>query len=231
MIFSVSMVKVYANPGLLPIFELWQEKTGADNPFKYQQHYFHDKKYHLFIEALDEGSNWSDYNMWTHLDEYYEDNSDYDWWKYGSRDADWFESVQRYPYMDISGLPTRFGKQEDIKEKLVARLTEDRDWTEPLFEVEIYEPYETVLDVSQMSSESLLSYEARIRATPDALRENGKPVLSIYTKGNYVTLVSLGNEDVGEAWLNSIYFTLQPGEAWPKPKPQTRTINHPGGIQ
>ena len=97
------MVKVYANPGLLPIFELWQEKTGADNPFKYQQHYFHDKKYHLFIEALDEGSNWSDYNMWTHLDEYYEDNSDYDWWKYGSRDADWFESVQRYPYMDIFG--------------------------------------------------------------------------------------------------------------------------------
>ena len=133
--------------------------------------------------------------------------------------------------MDISGLLTTFGKQEDLKEKLVARLIGDREWSEPLFEVEIYEPYETVLDVTQMSSERLLRYEARIRATPDALRENGKPVLSIYTQGNYVTLVSLGNEDVGEAWLNSIYFTLQPGEAWPKLKPRTRIINHPGGIE
>jgi len=211
------MLEVYANPGLLPIFELWQAKTSVDNPFKY----------HLFIEALDENSNWSDYNMWTHLDEYYGNNSDYDWWKYGGR----FESGQRYPYMDITGLPTTFGKKEDIKEKLVARLTGERDWSEPLFEISIYEPYETVLEVSQMSPEKLLRYEARIRTTPDALRKNGKPVLSIYTKGNYVTLVSLGNEDVGEAWLNSIYFTLQPGEAWPKPKPRTRTINHPGGIQ
>ena len=222
------MVKVYANPGLLPIFELWQAKTGADNPFKYQPEYFHRKKYHLFIEALDEGSNWSDYNMWSVLDEYYGDNSDYDWWKYG----DGSKLIKKtYPYMTITGFETTFGRLEDIKEKLVARLTGDRDWTEPLFEVEIFEPYETVLEVSQMSPEKLLRYEARIRTTPYALRKNGKPVLSIYTKGNYVTLVSLGNEDVGEAWLNSIYFTLQPGEAWPKPKPRTRTINHPGGIR
>ena len=207
------MVKVYANPGLLPIFELWLWHTRASH--------LTEGSYYLFIDSLDEGSNWSDYNMWSVLDEYYGDNSDYDWWKFG----------QSYPYMDISGLPTRFGKQEDIKEKLVARLKGDQDWSEPLFEVAIYEPYETVLDVSQMSSERRSRYETRIMATPDALRENGKPVLSIYSKGNYVTLVSLRNEDVGEAWLNSIYFTLQPGEAWPKPKPRTRTINHPGGIQ
>lgn len=222
------MVKVYANPGLLPIFELWQEQTGASRLTEaFSPSIFGNAQYYLFIEALDEGSNWSDYNMWTHLDEYYGDNSDYDWWKN--------RSLLRvpYPYMDIEGLPTTFGKQEDIKEKLVARLTGDRDWSEPLFEVEIYEPYETVLDVSQMSSERRLRYEARIMATPDALRENGKPVLSIYTKGNYVTLVSLKDEDEdgGEAWLNSIYFTLQPGEAWPKPKPRTRIMNHPGGIE
>jgi len=213
------MVKVYANPGLLPIFELWNWVCNGS-------HIFGNRQYYRFIEALDEGSHWSEYNMWTHLDEYYEDNSDYDWWKN--------VSLLRvpYPYMDITGLPTTFGKQEDIKEKLVARLTGDQDWSEPLFEVEIYEPYENILDVSQMSSERRLRYEARMQATPDALRENGKPVLSIYTKGNYVTLVSLGNEDLGGgAWLNSIYFTLQPGEAWPKPKPRTRTINHPGGIQ
>ena len=218
------MVKVYANPGLLPIFELWQAKAGAAI-FPFGSGNIGNRQYRLFIEALDEGSNWSDYNMWTHLDEYYGDNSDYDWWKN--------RSLLRvpYPYMDISGLPTMFGQTIKLKEKLVARLTGERDWNEPLFEVEIYEPYETVLDVTQMSSERLLRYEARIRDTPDALRENGKPVLSIYTKGDYVTLVSLGNEDVGEAWLNSIYFTLQPGEAWPKPKPRTRTINHPGGIQ
>ena len=95
--------------------------------------------------------------MWSTLDEYYGDNSDYDWWKN--------RSLLRvpYPYMDIPGLLTTFGKQEDLKEKLVARLTGDREWSEPLFEVEIYEPYETVLDVTQMSSERLLRYEARIR--------------------------------------------------------------------
>ena len=219
------MVKVYANPGLLPIFELWKAQTEAGRLTETAPSVFGNAQYYLFIEALDENSNWSDYNMWSTLDEYYGDNSDYDWWKN--------RSLLRvpYPYMDISGLLTTFGKQEDLKEKLVARLIGDREWSEPLFEVEIYEPYETVLDVTQMSSERLLRYEARIRATPDALRENGKPVLSIYTKGNYVTLVSLGNEDVGEAWLNSIYFTLQPGEAWPKLKPRTRIINHPGGIE
>ena len=79
-----------------------------------------NRQYRLFIEALDEGSNWSKYNMWTHLDEYYGDNSDYDWWKNRSL------LFVPYPYMDILGLPTMFGQTIKLKEKLVARLTGEK---------------------------------------------------------------------------------------------------------
>jgi len=225
------MVEVYANPELSPMFNLWQEKTdlSAMNPgTRSVDITFSDAQYYRFIEALDEGNNWSTYNMWSTLDEYYEDSPEYNWWKYGRGSN---ARVPVNPYMTITGLGTEFGKRENVQERLVARLKGDRDWSEPLFEVEIVEPYETILDVSQMSPEKRLRYEERIRDTPDTLRENGEPVLPIYTQGNYVTLVSLGNEDVGEAWFNSIYFTLQPGKAWPERKLMVRTINHPGGIK
>ena len=48
------MVKVYANPELLPMFNLWQEHTTSEQhnyPLTYGEYY-------LFIQALDEGSNW-----------------------------------------------------------------------------------------------------------------------------------------------------------------------------
>ena len=204
------MVKVYANPGLLPMFNLWQEQTGESLlPIS------------RFIQALDAGSPWLDDNMWSVLDDYYGDNSDYNWWKNGSR-----------PYMTIAGLDTTFGRRENIQEKLGARINGNQDWDEPLFEVEVVEPYETMQNISQMSSARRARYDARIRNTPDALRNVfNLPVLPIYTQGNYVTLVSLGTSEYGEAWFNSIYFTLRPGEAWPKPKPRNRTINHPRGIR
>ena len=122
------MVKVYANPGLLPMFNLWQEQTGESLlPIS------------RFIQALDAGSPWLDDNMWSVLDDYYGDNPDYNWWKNGSR-----------PYMTIAGLDTTFGRRENIQEKLGARINGNQDWDEPLFEVEVVEPYETMQNISQM---------------------------------------------------------------------------------
>jgi len=213
------MVKVYANPELLPMFNLWLEQTGSEALSNQSPLTYGDAQYYLFIRALDEGSNWSNYDMWSVLDEYYGDNPDYNWWKNG-----------RKPHMTIAGLETSFGRRENLEEKLAEIIKSDRGWDEPLFDVEVVEPFENMLEWIQATPERRLDYEERIKATPDTLRKNGEMVFSLYMTGNYVTLLSLGDSEVGEAWLNSIYFTLRPGKAWPKPIPRNRTINHPGGI-
>ena len=207
------MVKVYANPELLPMFNLWLEQyplTGYERSGGWHDVTTQVNLIHIFIQALDEGSNWSNYDMWSVLDEYYGDNPDYNWWKRSSN-----------PLMAIIGLETSFGRRENIQEKLAERIKSDSGWDEPLFEafIDYYDDEEDEY------------YEERLKTTPDALRKNGEIILPLHLNRDYVTLISLGDYVGTATWFNSIYFTLHPGDAWPKPKPRNRTINHPGGIK
>lgn len=204
------MVNIYANPELLPMFELWVSnliipKINGDAISK-------NNLIPKFINSLDTGSYWmgsGGSRLWQSFDEQYGEDPDYQWWSEGKQ-------------LSIAGLPFLEELEESpyatLRLELEFRIRTDSKWDVPLFDWWDREFY---------SYRDGFAYTPRWAInTPNSLRHEGAPVFRLYDVPTYVKSINLNG-----CWINSIYFTLNPNEPWPKQNSKPIMLNYPRGIK
>jgi hypothetical protein len=152
--------------------------------------------------------------MWQSFDEQYGEDPDYKWWSSGKQ-------------MTIAGLEGLEDNEESpyatLRQELEFRIRTDSKWDVPLFD------WKNPAEISPYpySYRDGFSYTPIMAInTPNSLRQDGTIVFRLLDGPTYVKSINLEG-----FWINSIYFTLNPNEAWPKQKPKPIMLNYPGGIK
>ena len=205
------MVNIYANPELLPMFELWVSNLMIINSNFVKEFSNRDKLISIFIESLDTGSYVSleGSRLWQSFDEQYGKDPDYQWWSEGKQ-------------LTIYGLEGLEANEESpyatLRQELEFRIRTDSKWDVPLFDWWDREFY---------SYRDGFAYTAIMAInTPNSLRHDGAPVFKLLDSPTYVKSIYLFS-----SYLNSIYFTLNPNEPWPKQNSKPIMLNYPRGIK
>jgi len=204
------MVNIYANPELLPMFELWVSTLTARNS-DIARSFYKTRAISKFIDSLDTGSYWSLEGslLWQSFDEQYGEDPDYQWWSEGKQ-------------LSIGGLEELEDNEESpyatLRQELEFRIRTDSKWDVPLFDWWDREFY---------SYRDGFAYTPIMAInTPNSLRHDGAPVFRLLDGPTYVKSINLNG-----FWINSIYFTLNPNEPWPKQNFKPIMLNYPRGIK
>ena len=197
------MVNIYANPELLPMFELWVSNLRSRNNITTID------LIPKFIDSLDTGSYWmgsGGSRLWQSFDEQYGEDPDYQWWSEGKQ-----LSIAGLPFLEELAYAT-------LRQELEFRIRTDSKWDVPLFDSWDREFY---------SYRDGFAYTPRWAInTPNSLRHEGAPVFRLNDVPTYVKSINLN-----DCWINSIYFTLNPNEPWPKQNSKPIMLNYPRGIK
>ena len=197
------MVNIYANPELLPMFELWVSNLRSRNNITTID------LIPKFIDSLDTGSYWmgsGGSRLWQSFDEQYGEDPDYQWWSEGKQ-----LSIAGLPFLEELAYAT-------LRQELEFRIRTDSKWDVPLFDSWDREFY---------SYRDGFAYTPRWAInTPKSLRHEGAPVFRLNDVPTYVKSINLNG-----CWINSIYFTLNPNEPWPKQNSKPIMLNYPRGIK
>ena len=190
---------LYANPELLPMFELWVSTLMIRNSDIVRDLSNRDELISPFIDSLDTGRYWMPGMMWQSFDEQYGGDPDYKWWASGKQmTINAFDNEPPHPVVAL-------------RHELEFRIQTNSNWSVPITNSPQYDvPYQFY---SLPPPNSLLNSDNEFK-------------FLLYDLPTYVKLINLNGY-----WINSIYFTLNPNEGWPKQKLKSKILNYPGGIK
>ena len=199
---------IYANPELYEMFNLYLESTNGS-----RHENMRESQAMEFLTNLDDGST-----DWQSLDKVYGDSQGFQWWTSNGRQTAIGGFDGDYPWT-IELL-------YDITEKIVTNA----GWDIPL-EIDSFE--KIVMDSTQLPSELQIPLQnagVEILIEGNIIRVNyERPTIAIPLHNNYyVKMIEINEPE--ERVFNIIYFTLQPGEGWPKKVRKTPSLNYPEGI-
>jgi len=155
-----------------------------------------------FLTNLDDGST-----DWQSLEEVYGDSPAFQWWTSKGRQT------------GIGGFDGDFPWTIELLYDLTQKIVTNAGWNIPL---------NIDARATEYNNQHLNSL-----TFPDALILGTAPnvVISVtyhQLDQNYVKMIEIDEPE--DRVLNSIYFTLQPGEGWPKKVRKPPSLNHPEGI-
>lgn len=141
---------------------------------------------------------------WQSLEEVYGDSPAFQWWTSNGRKA------------EIEGFDGDFAWTIELLYDLTQKIVTNSGWYIPL-EIDSLKSFPNHSPLLVPNSLSL----------PWCLNQNGAIPEIIFQK-NYVKMIATNEPE--RRVFNMIYFTLQPGEGWPKKVRKTPSLNHPEGI-
>ena len=109
----------------------------------------------------------------------------------------------------IGGFDTDFPWTIELLYDLTQKIVTNSEWDIPL-EIDSHKSFPTIFF-----------------AGPGTLNQNGA-IPRISADKNYVKMIEINEPE--RRVFNMIYFTLQPGEGWPKKVRKTPSLNHPEGF-
>ena len=200
---------LYANPELLPMFELWVSTLMIRNSDIVRDLSHRDELISTFIDSLDTGRYWSNHHrptlphnmMWQSFDEQYGEDPDYKWWASGKQMT--INAFDNEPYHPAVAL----------RDELEFRIQTNSNWSVPI-----------KTSSHQYASPALNYYS--LPPPNSLLNSDNEFKFLLYDLPTYVKLINLNGY-----WINSIYFTLNPNEGWPNQKLKSKILNYPGGIK
>ncbi len=143
---------------------------------------------------------------WQSLEEVYGDSPGFQWWTSNGRKV------------EIGGFDGDFPWTIELLYDLTGKIVTNSGWDIPL---EI-DSQKSVFETLQNPRDSPTFF-----GRPKSLNQNGAIPL-IESQNNYVKMIVLNEPE--RRVFNMIYFTLQPGEGWPKKVRKTPSLNHPEGF-
>jgi hypothetical protein len=200
---------IYANPELYEMFNLYLESTNGS-----RHENMRESQAMEFLTNLDDDST-----DWQSLEEVYGDSPGFQWWTENGRQT------------GIRGFDGDYPWTIELLYDLTQKIVTNAGWDIPL-EIDSFEKY--VMDSTQLPSELQIPLQ---NASKDFWIEGNiirvnyeQPTIAVpkYNYNYYVKMIEINEPE--ERVFNIIYFTLQPGEGWPKKVRKTPSLNHPEGI-
>ena len=203
---------IYANPELYEMFNLY---LGVTNGSRHEN--MRESQAMAFLMSfddsessiLDSSGSWTfgedEAELWQILEEVYGDSPSFQWWTYNGRQT------------GIGGFdddePWTIELLYDLTQKIVTNL----GWEVPLG------------ITAESRSIGVLEGRMPTQVPTELIQRNETFTDPGNSDQSYVRMIEAIFP--GMRVFNSIYFTLQPGEGWPKTSLKTPSLNYPGGIE